>query len=176
MVYDEEKALERVNSEDNLINKLARIKAGTLEVRKLPRSEGPKQIPEKMQQLIGITAKLSSGAEASRVFDRAVTPEMANTYKRGETKATKDVVKDRINEIHGKAIDAMLASIDKVTELAPNIKKATEASIVASNMAKVIEKTSPQSEERTRVVVVAFAPNMKSESDFESIEVTASQS
>jgi len=49
MIYNEEKALERVNSEDNLINKLQRIKSGNLEVRKLPRSEGPKQIPPMVQ-------------------------------------------------------------------------------------------------------------------------------
>jgi len=175
MIYNEEKALERVNSEDNLINKLQRIKSGNLEVRKLPRSEGPKQIPPMVQELIGVAAALSSGAEASRVFG-AVTPQMANLYKNGETNSTRGRVAEHIETIHTKAIDAMLASIDKVTELVPNVRKATDASIIASNMAKVIEKTTAKQEDtKNRVVIVAYAPNMKLESDFDTIEVHASQ-
>jgi len=101
---------------------------------------------------------------------------MANLYKNGETNSTRGRVAEHIETIHTKAIDAMLASIDKVTELVPNVRKATDASIIASNMAKVIEKTTAKQEDtKNRVVIVAYAPNMKLESDFDTIEVHASQ-
>lgn len=169
MIINEEEALSRVNSPDNLTNKLKDIKSNII-VERLPQSDGPRNIPPKVQQIIGVTSALTSSRDAAAAF--GVSHPMANNYANGETKATKNVVAERVATAHENALDAMLSSIALVKDrLAdPDLKiKPTDLSKIAADMGRVIEKTSPKEGTGTRVQVLVYAPRMKSESEFEEI-------
>lgn len=179
MIVNEEEALSRVNSPDNLINQLNSIKNGVVidkpkavVVERLPQSDGPRNIPPMVQQLIAVSASKTTQKQAAEAF--GVTQSMAGEYENGNTKATRNLVKEKINTAHENALDAMVSCITHIKHKLedPDIKiKATDLSKIAADMGRVIEKTSPKEAARTNVLVQVYAPRIKSESEFEEVAV-----
>jgi hypothetical protein len=159
IIVKEEDALKRVNSPDNLLNKL-------LEIKDLHSGRtGPKNIPPMVKDLIGVTAALTTCREASESVDKQVNVSTAFKY-RNDVREKKD---SKLTEVHNLALDAMINSIKALNDLP--VKKATDASRIAADMARVVDKTSPREAGNTNIQVVMFAPRQKDETEFETIEV-----
>src|SRR4051812_4311097 len=116
IIVKEEDALKRVNSPDNLLNKL-------LEIKDLHSGRtGPKNIPPMVKDLIGVTAALTTCREASESVDKQVNVSTAFKY-RNDVREKKD---SKLTEVHNLALDAMINSIKALNTLP--VKKATDAS------------------------------------------------
>lgn len=74
---------------------------------------------------------------------------------------------DRVREL---AIDKTLAALGLITPAALSDCDAVELSKVASNCARIVEKTSPQ-EKTSQLQLVVFTPEQKKLSDFKTLDV-----
>lgn len=164
IIYDEDEALERLGSPQNLVNRIH----NPVVVKELHSNRnGSKGIPPMVQELIGVAATLTTQREAADSF--GVSQPMARLYEHGMTKGSKGVA-PKVQESHDAAIDAMLSAIKAIPDRIPNVKKATDLSTIAANMARVVEKTTPKElEGKSNVQVIFFSPRIKDESEYETV-------
>lgn len=166
IIVEESEALARVNSPDNLVNKL-------YDVRKLHINRtGPKGIPPMITALAVTTAAISGDqVESAKTFGMT----QANlSYHKNETKnpETAALIKSNIDTVHSKALDGMLACLDTLQPKIEHVKKATDLANIAGNLAKIVERTSPKVDQHsTYVKVVLHQPTDKLEADYESMAV-----
>lgn len=166
VLVTEEEALERVNSPNNLTHKLH-------EIRQLHANRnGRKNIPP-MIQALAVSTSIISGDQESSAKSFGMTQENIS-YLKNESKneETKDLIKHNVQTVHEKALDSMLDCLTLIKPKLENVKKATELSSIASNLARVVEKTTPKDNSvSTNVKVVVYAPRDKSETEYESMAV-----
>lgn len=163
MIVNEEEALERVNSKENLTYKLRQLHAGRT---------GPKNIPPMIKALAVSISKVDTQENAGEAF--GLSQQAISQYANGKHKDTeaKDLIKKSIASVHEKALDGMLSCLDFIKPKLENVKKATELSSIASNLARVVEKTSPkEANVTTNVQIVVHQPRSHSEEEYESIAV-----
>ena len=159
MIVEESEALARVNSAENLTKKL-------YEIRQLyPNHNGKKNIPPMVRDLIGVNATLSTQNAAAKAF--GVSQPLAGYFERGEHKGS--TVADKVKSVHESALEAMISCIAGVKDKVPDVKKATDLSMIAANMSRVVEKTTPKEKATTNVQVVVYSPRIHNESEYEEI-------
>jgi len=166
MIVHEDEALERVNSPNNLTNKL-------LEIRKLHSNRtGPKAIPP-MVTALAVTSSIISGSQKASGEAFGMTQANVAYHKNhGKNEETQDLIKKQVGDVHSKALDGMIACLDGLKDKIPNVKKATDLSSIASNLARVVEKTSPKETNiNTNVKVLVYQPRTREEAEYESIAV-----
>lgn len=160
MIVDEEQALERLNSPDNLVNQL--------EVRKLigpGRPENRKNTPDMINTLAVAAACETSLRAAGKEFGLNHTG--VNYHKKNT-----DAGKAGVDLARSQALDLMLESITLLKPKLQDVKKATDLSKIATDMARVVEKTTPRETAQTNVKVVVFNPGTKDEDSYEEITVS----
>lgn len=206
MIVNEDEALARLASPNNLINKLGFKNgaasepqatgsitgsiAGSIdsfldsttesiveeeadipsnaEVRELYSNRtGPKNIPPIIQTLAVETAAVSSERAAAEDF--GISHQTVGYYKNGGGDPDRQRIKDNVKKVHADAIDVMLGSIGVLKEKLEKreIKKATDLSKIAADMGRVINRTTPKDVGASNVKVIVFAPNLKSEDQYE---------
>jgi hypothetical protein len=209
MIVDEEVAVARLNSSNNLINKLrARMEdafpedviivpadsispaptpidssvedvlseedttLSKVEIQELYKNRtGPKNIPPMIQTLAVEHAAVSTERSAGSAF--GVSHQTVNYYKHDAKKIDRERVKESIDLVHTNAVDAMLTSIGLIKDKLPTVKKAIDLSKIAADMSRVIEKTTPKDVAGANIKVIVFAPPLKSEGEYEEIEITS---
>lgn len=189
MIVNEVDALARLLSEDNLVNKLKARGAAVLdvpsnststedepipnpnvEIEELYKNRtGTKNVPPLIQTLAIEAAAVTSERASAEEF--GISHQTVNYYKNGGGKADHQLAKSRIAEVHDNAIDAMLESISLIKPKLKDIKKAVDLSRVASDLGRVISKTTPKEAGATNVKVVVFAPQAKEEKHYIEMEV-----
>lgn len=174
---EEEKAIARLESPDNLINKLSKDKTEieknkNIQIEELYKNRmGPKGIPPMIQTLAIETATVTNERAAAQEW--GIAHQTVNYYKNGGGKADREHVKETIGKAHSNALDVMLGSIGLLKEKIDNkqVHKATDLSKIAADMGRVIEKTTPKEHGAANVKILVFAPNMKAEDDYEEMVV-----
>lgn len=161
MIVDEEKVLERLNSPDNLVNKL--------EVRPMYTNRNGRGNLTPMVQTLAVTlGELDTQKAAGEVF--GITQQSVSYLKNDGKNVDRSFVKSKVADVHEKALDAMIDSIELLKPKLKDVKKAVELSAIASNLGRVIEKTSPkEANNQTNVKVVVYAPTQKSEEQYEEV-------
>lgn len=158
MIVNEEVALERVNSEDNLINKLERRKLS---------NGGKRNIPPMIQTLAVEVAALTTQQEAADTF--GMSQRNVHYLEHEGKKVDREQIKKNIDTVHNVALDAMLESINLIKPKLADVKKATDLSTIAANLGRVVEKTTPKEAVSQNLRIVVFAPVMRKESDYEEV-------
>jgi len=193
MIVSEEEAFARLNSPNNLVNQLkvlhSEIEYEELEVEETkveiipPKSSnvqiedlhwgrtGPKNIPPMIQTLAVELAAVGTQKDAAEFA--GVSQQTVSSYASGKA-GNPDLTKarSRINDLHTTALDAMIDSIELLKPKLKDVKKATDLSVIASNLGKVVSKTTPKESATTNVRVVVFAPAQKDEDYYEEMVVS----
>lgn len=163
MIVDETEALQRVNSPDNLTYKLRALHTNRT---------GPKGIPPMITALAVATSVITGDQQASAKAFGMTQENLSQMKNHSKNPELQDAIKKNIASVHEKALDGMLACLDFIKPKLENVKKATELSSIASNLARVVEKTSPkEASVTTNVQIVVHQPRSHSEEEYESIAV-----
>lgn len=166
MIVNEDNALARLLSPDNLVNKL--------ELRKLHSNRnGRKEIPPMVQTLMVDLHENENQKQAEVAKQFGVTQAEVSYLHREGKHVNREIVDRNTNKVHDKALESMISCIDTLAPLIPNMKKATDLSKVAADMARVVEKTAPKNEVTSNVKVVIYAPNNHGEDKYEEIVVNS---
>jgi len=130
--------------------------------------------------LIGVLSKFDSQENIAREFK--TTQQNVSLVSRGMVSNQKfdpslreeiDAATPKTKSVSDKALDVLMSAIGVVGDTIGGTKKATEASMVARNMASVYKEMSPSGSNAggSRIQININAPNQKSERDYESLEV-----
>jgi len=132
--------------------------------------------------LIGVLSKLDTHRNVAAEFN--TTRSNVAMIGRGMTgvgtlnpRLKEDIDKalpTKVEQVSTKALDTLMSALGVVSDKVGNVSKATDASVVARNMATIYERMQPRQispDGGNRVAIIINAPKQKSESDFESFEV-----
>lgn len=177
---EETEALARVNSPQNLLNKL--------EIKKLHnggRREGQNNLPPMIRELAAISARIDGPTEAAKDFgiSRTHASRLSAgivTHAKGQDSEFKETIDEAVQtkeeKAHDAALDRLLESIDLVANKAPEIKDAKTASKVATDMAKVISVLRPKgpldgANINGGAQIVIYAPQQKHVATYKTVDV-----
>lgn len=163
MIVNEEEALLRLTSKENLTYKLRALHTNRT---------GSKGIPPMVTALAITTATLSGDQESAAKSFGMTQENLSQMKNHSPNVELQSLIKKNIDSVHEKALDGMLACLDSMKDKIPNVKKATELSTIASNLARVVEKTSPkENNHHTNVQIIVHQPRTHGEDEYESISV-----
>lgn len=129
---------------------------------------------------MGVLAKFDTQKNVAEAF--GTTQQNISLISKGLVAPTKfdpslkkdiDAATPKTEEVSNKALEVLMSAIGVVETTIPNTKKATEASMVARNMASVYKEMNPNvnGAAGSRIQININAPNQKREADYESLEV-----
>lgn len=169
MFITEEQAKTRLNHPENIASN------GSL-VRPLHnggRNLGDRNVPPFIRELAGAAAHTEPAKEVAKAFD--ISQSSVNQYKIGNTSPKhhdpdlKAKVDQRVSKVRDLALDKLMLSLGLLTTDRLEKVNARDASTIAANMAKVVEKTTPQQVNNQNLQIVFYAPNVRQEKDYEVI-------
>jgi hypothetical protein len=175
MFISEEDVVNRVSSLDNLINRL--------QLRKINnggRPKGRKNDTNEDRLDVAEYAMIHGTTKAAEKFN--TTPSRASllkdgviTHASGKDEELAPAVENKRETIHNKALDILTNALNSLDPKIPEITKPTELAAIATEMAKIAERTggrlNPEEENKPKVQVVIFAPRMKEAEEFETIDI-----
>lgn len=146
-----------------------------------PNNQGARKTHDE-KVLIGVLSKFDTNRNIAEAFN--TSHQNVSLISRGlndnklDEKLREDIAKatPKTEEVSNKALDILMSALGVVETTIPTTKKATDASVVARNVAAVFEKMrpsggSPGSGSGSRIQININAPNQKEESSFETLEV-----
>jgi len=201
MLFESQDADLLIASDDNLLNRVANLDVSKVTPPKPKRSsesqyrdnvseESPDGRREMRKDLEYTTAERSLGAALSRI-DTAenvskvigASVSQIGNWKNGITSRVMayedrkirpelvDNTRKKLNEIRDVAMDKLLMTLGVIKDVDVNLLGAKDASIVAGNLSKVVEKTLPKNEETSsRPQVVMYAPVQQNIEQYNVIE------
>lgn len=169
MFITEEQARERLNNKENLANRF------NIEERviKLPgKKEGSKNLSVEERTDIAIEARLGEKVEIvaqNHKVAEITTAKIKTGRDSGQIDESR--VAETIGQVRDKALDRLMHSLGLLDNDKLSGCNAKDLSIIASNMGRVIEKTQPKEQQANSVNVIIYAPELKKETAFDSIEI-----
>ena len=143
--------------------------------------QGARNKTHEEKVLIGVLAKFDTQRNVAEAFGTSHqnVSLIARGLKNGnvlDEKLASDISKatPKTDQISTKALDVLMSALGVVETTIPNTKKATDASVVARNVASVFEKMKSAESaggNGPRIQININAPNQKKESEFETLEV-----
>lgn len=169
MQIDEAELRRRLNSNNNL------ARESLPEPPKIPSVEiiHPEKTPQtpqvKSQSLRTIAGILAHQAPAPQVArELGLTKNQVISAKHSSVIAP--AVKAGVDRVRELALDKLMLSLGLMTEEKLDNASLKDLSIVAANMSRVVEKTSPK-ESSENIKLVIYAPTLRSEKSYGEIEV-----
>ena len=158
-------AEERLSHPNNLCNKL-------VEFRPLNgggKSVGDVNIPPSLRTLIASAAQIAPVKEVAKAFD--VSPSHVHNLVKKETAEGR--VESKVDRIRDKALDSLASLFDGVIT-AENLGglKTREGISAAKDLASVVERIAPKTSGGNNVQFVVFSPRIRSEEEYEAIDIT----
>ena len=196
MVLDEERVRERLNSPLNLANRFSSAKSieeGPKEsvraspplpppqgmdeseessLKLIPFKEGLGRhrppLPDEVRDTIAILAHGNEGQkEIAKEF--GVSQAEVSCLKTGRARSN---VRASIERVQEKAIERLMESLGLLTNEKIEKCNAVNISAIASNLAKVVNQTSPGNLDGSGVNLVVYAPQVRDEKYYKSVEVS----
>ena len=156
---------ERLTHPDNLCNKLVEFRPMT----GTGKHVGDVNLPPGLRTLIAAVAVDSGSKVAAKTFD--VSPSSVASITKKETEAGR--VESKTDKIRDKALDSLTSLFESViTETNLAGLKTREGIGAAKDLASVIERIAPKSAPGNNVQFVVFSPRIRSEEEYESIDIT----
>ena len=184
MILADEKALERLNSENNLANRFARsVKAARgadnvkykhthyLPTYRRGHAESKDNLPVETRNEIAIRARSGMETQEEIAADYGISQQNVSAIATGKTSSEPEVVGKALDKIRDKALDRLLASLGFLTDDKLSGCDAKDLSQIAANVSRVVEKTTPKVDEGSKVQVVVYAPQVRQEEKYKIIEV-----
>ncbi len=157
---------DRLDHPDNLCNKL-------VEFRPLHgggKSVGDVNLPAPLRSLIANAALIDTQASVAKTFD--VSPGGVSKIVKRETEAGR--VESKSEKIRDKALDSLASLFESaITAESLSGMKPREAISAAKDLAAVVERVSDGKKDGPRVQYVVFSPRVRSEEEYEVIDVDA---
>ena len=171
MILTEEQANERLSSENNLAN---RFKGGEVVVveRVIPTAGKNKvNLTEEVRTEIATRARAgASRKELAEEFD--VTVGEVSLLKAGKIKGIDEAkVSDAIQVVQDRALNRLMASLNLLDDDKLSGCSAKDLSVIASNMGRVVEKTSPKVAGDNNATLIIYAPQIRDERFYKVVEV-----
>jgi len=194
MVLDEERVRERLNSPLNLANRFSRAKSieeGPKEsvraslsppqgmdeseessLKLIPFKEGLGRhrppLPDEVRDTIAI---LSHGNDRQKEIAKefGVSQAEVSYLKTGRARSN---VRASIERVQERAIERLMESLGLLTNEKIEKCNAVNISAIASNLAKVVNQTSPGNLDGSGVNLVVYAPQVRNEKYYKSVEVS----
>lgn len=184
MILTDDEVEQRLNSPDNLINKIKDRLASTLVVERMPtkgKTEGSANVPPLVRQLIGGLSVISDEKQKDVAAEFNLSQFAISTYRKGLIGG--QVIDEELKEIvekqeekneakaHEKALDCLVDMLDTIK---PRIKtedvKLKELGKMSADMARVVQalKGSEKEEKTAKTQVVVMTVNQKTENYYES--------
>jgi hypothetical protein len=179
MFLSEEQAEKRLNSERNLANKFSRSEDKVLTpevqvIEKVISLPGKNRINLTKEERTEIAIETRSGSLSQVESARAHGVEVltVNNIHSGKTKGiNEEKVEEVINTVRDRALDRLMASLGLLTDDKLSGCSAKDLSVIASNMGRVVEKTTPKTEVPDNINFIIYTPELKQERAYETIEV-----
>ena|SRR5438128_726039 len=194
MVLDEERVRERLNSPLNLANRFSRAKSIEEELKEEVRASPPPPqgmneseesslkivpfkeglgrhrppLPDEVRDTIAILSHGNDGQkEIAREF--GVSQAEVSYLKTGRARSSARASIERVQE---RAIERLMESLGLLTNEKIEKCNAVNISAIASNLAKVVNQTSPGNLDGSGVNLVVYAPQVRNEKYYKSVEVS----
>ena len=145
------------------------------------RYSNQKNIPPIFRELIGTAARVGSLRGAAHVYGTSVPHACHLKHGRTGPLSQTDVnpsllqqIEDNTNTIRKNVLDKMTLWITGITEDKLTNKDAKELSVIARNLASIMQATKPPADsgdKTTNAQVIVFAPELGKEVDYETVEV-----
>lgn len=195
-----EEADSRLNSEDNLVNRLKTIRdkksnAGRKKGEPNPnggRKPGDTNLDEFTRSLIGTASKISGPTETAKAFGVSVTTAknledgvvgnetVTDENGKDQREITVDVsARDRtrrnLEDVADKGALFLIKTLKLLDERIDSVTKPRELSAIGRDVAKIVEGSMPRQElnQPPGVIFQFMVPRQKLESEFEVIDVTS---
>lgn len=174
MLLDSQRAASRLESPDNLVNRLV-LKSNS-NVTVLPKARiggarGPR-LPSFVRTQVAIMTRsgAAKGTEAAAAI--GISSQHANDIKNGNIEGVDEEAVDRaLGEVRDRALERLMASMNLITDDKLEKCKATDLSVISANMSRIVEKTLPKQNEGTQMNLIVYAPQLKSEESYKVVDV-----
>lgn len=170
MLIDKEDAARRLNSPRNLVNTLPGRDTSVIVRPTNGRPPGTKTTPQSLRIIAGVLAKTEGVTAVAAELE--IGPKVVSNAKNG--KGSDEVasgVEAGVQRIRDAALDKLMLSLGIIDETTLSNCGAKDASIVARNLAGVVERLSPREQAGTNVQLVIYAPQQKREGHYEVLDV-----
>lgn len=199
MLISLEEAEQRLASENNLINKLGlsnslpeSTNAGeeALEIiqKEGPgRTEGRKNLPSFLKEVIGVEAHLTTAAQVAESFDVSLsTVENCKHSRAGQDREKykneelKRAIDRNLGEIRDTAMQKLMMSLNLITEDKVNKASVRDISVISANLSKVVTHALPKEDkkdplEEGAMKLIVYAPVIKTLNEYKVVEVDSGE-
>lgn len=179
MLLDNKSANARLSAKNNLALRFGRGVTEVRDVKVIPikspgKKAGSHNVPEFMRTAVAI---LSRGGENQKTISREFGITQANTsyIESGKTKGIdEEKVAKALDQVRDVALDRLMKSLGLMDEDKLSECSAPALAGIAANMGKVVEKMLPRDQSSSNgagVQLIIYAPQLKDESKYRTIEV-----
>jgi hypothetical protein len=184
MLLDSESARTRLESPDNLINRLSIPSSSpssnqpsskvTIIEKDRPGGKRP-ELPRFLRTQIAIAANLGTGAQKDIAQMAGTTQPEVSFLKNGKVKGLdEEAIEKVMGPVRDRALEKLMSSMGMITDDKLEKCKPLELSTIAANMSRVVEKTMPKeqvNQANTGANIIIYAPKINSENSYEVVEV-----
>lgn len=171
MLLDKAELERRLNSGNNILNKLPKRDQSTRVPLHITKQNGTKNIPTPLKIVAGVLAKTEPAKEIAEAFDMSV-----GSVRRAANSDNKEVsaaVERTTAKIRDMALDKLMQSLGIIDDTTLADCSAKDASQVARNLATVVNQLSPKDQHQSGATLIIYAPRQKSEEQYQTIDVQA---
>jgi hypothetical protein len=120
---------------------------------------------------IAIEAKLGEKSQTEIAQEHGISRQGVAEINAGVGARDKNAVDEALETARNKALDRLMTTLGLITNDKLSALNAKDLSNIASNMAKVVEKTIPDADRNAAINLVIYSPELRSEKAFNSIEI-----
>ena len=186
MIYSEEQANIILNHGNNLSNRVEKDSRDNLVIKKIQHGtehNDRKSLSTEERVLIGSMARAGFGTHQEIADEMGLAKSTVTNASQGRTTFSthprfvphpelEEKILDKLEPVREKALQKLMQSLDVISEEKLEDLSAKDASVVASNMSKIVVNTLPKNEMNdNRIQIVMYGPKQKELKDFEVVEV-----
>lgn len=168
MLIDKVELERRLSSSRNILNTLPlRDNTKVVPLHKTKCHATAQPVPQALKVIAGVLAKTEPIKEVAEALD--VSTSVVSRAKNGkEVAKAVDAVTTRIRDM---ALDKLMASLGIINDENLASCGAKDASLVARNLAGVVDKLTPREQAGTNVQLIVYAPKQRSEEHYDTIDI-----
>jgi transcriptional regulator with XRE-family HTH domain len=187
MLLTEDQAQERLNSSNNLANRFSNGKVVEVEesengteseeiriqeiLLKRPKRTGVAGLSVEQRDEIALRARAGEH-QSSLAEEFGISQPNVSYIESGKTKGiSEDKVNKQVAAVQDKALQRLMSALNLLDEDKLSGCSAKDLSTIASNMGRVVEKTLPKTPETDRINLVIYAPELKPEKSYKTVEI-----
>lgn len=132
--------------------------------------EGKSKLSQDERNEIALRARLGEG-QSILAKEFQVSQSAIGEIEQGRTKVDEVSVQAKLDQVSDVAMDKLLASLGYITPEKLDKSKATDLSMIAANMSKVVNNVRGKEAQGPQVIVQIYSPELKKESNYKMIDV-----